>query len=143
VVVAQWWLWCGWCNAATKGIDVYNTNSWSRTSLILLSREQSGEGDIVKDAAGNILPSQRLSSGELLLLQGTFLRLQQTFLCRCGNCRKQQRGLKRMRTRSTMGSSMSRSMEPPVHFQPENHAIDNEFCQQGFSGGLTIIFFIG
>lgn len=46
-------------------IDVYNTNSWPRTSLVLVPRELSAGGDVVKDAGGNILPSQRLSTGEL------------------------------------------------------------------------------
>ena len=46
-------------------IDVLNTNSWPRSGLILLSPLQSAAGDIVKDASGAVIPSQRLSTGEL------------------------------------------------------------------------------
>ncbi len=49
----------------SDAIDIYNTNSWVRTDLITLSPELSAAGDVVKDAAGNIVPSQRLSTGEL------------------------------------------------------------------------------
>lgn len=46
-------------------VDVFNTNSWARTSLVLVPLNLSAAGDIVKDEAGNVLPSQRLSTGEL------------------------------------------------------------------------------
>jgi hypothetical protein len=46
-------------------IDVYNTHSWPRTDLVLLSREQSSVGDLVVDEKGIRVPSQRLSTGEL------------------------------------------------------------------------------
>jgi len=49
-------------------IDVYNTNSWPRTDLVLLPAQESGEGDLVTDDRGNPMPSQRLSSGELAVL---------------------------------------------------------------------------
>ncbi|HVU98678.1 MAG TPA: glycoside hydrolase family 38 C-terminal domain-containing protein [Puia sp.] len=48
-----------------NSIDIYNTNSWPRTDLILLSHKASAAGDKVTDAAGNTFPSQRLSTGEL------------------------------------------------------------------------------
>ena len=51
-----------------SGIDVYNTNSWDRTDVLYLTAEQSTAGDLVVDAAGNPVPSQRLSSGELAVL---------------------------------------------------------------------------
>jgi hypothetical protein len=47
------------------GIDVVNTNSWARTSLVLVPPALSGEGDIVRTAQGTQIPSQRLSTGEL------------------------------------------------------------------------------
>jgi alpha-mannosidase len=50
------------------GIDVYNTNSWERTDVVSLTAEQSAVGDFVVDAAGNSIPSQRLSTGELVVL---------------------------------------------------------------------------
>ncbi|MEZ6076879.1 MAG: hypothetical protein R3C56_14805 [Pirellulaceae bacterium] len=45
--------------------DVYNTASWNRDGLVLLSPEQSAVGDLVQDAAGHPVASQRLASGEL------------------------------------------------------------------------------
>ena len=49
-------------------LDVYNTNSWQRTDVVFLTAEQSAVGDLVVDAAGNAIPSQRLSTGELVVL---------------------------------------------------------------------------
>ena len=51
-------------------IDVFNTNSWARTSLVLVPRELSANGDVVKDASGKVLASQRLSTGELAFVAG-------------------------------------------------------------------------
>ncbi|MEX6688687.1 polysaccharide lyase family protein [Danxiaibacter flavus] len=50
---------------AQNTIDVLNTNSWAKTGLVIVSAQQSANGDVVKDAAGNVFPSQRLSTGEL------------------------------------------------------------------------------
>jgi hypothetical protein len=47
-------------------IDVFNTASWPRTDLVTLPRET--QGDAVKDAQGQQVPSQRLASGELVFL---------------------------------------------------------------------------
>ena len=49
-------------------IDVYNTTSWRRTELVLVSKELSAAGDHVKDHEGRPVPSQRLSTGELAIL---------------------------------------------------------------------------
>lgn len=49
-------------------VDVANTNSWVRTDLVQLSKEQSQAGDKVLDEQGNQVPSQRLTSGELVFL---------------------------------------------------------------------------
>ncbi|RFM26776.1 polysaccharide lyase family protein [Deminuibacter soli] len=51
--------------AVANAVDIVNTSSWPRTELVTLSRELSAAGDIVKDAAGTIIPSQRLTTGEL------------------------------------------------------------------------------
>ena len=51
-----------------NAIDVFNTNSWDRTDVVYFTAEQSAAGDLVVDAAGNPVPSQRLSSGELAVL---------------------------------------------------------------------------
>jgi hypothetical protein len=54
--------------AATPSVffTVVNTLSWPRSELVALSAEQSAEGDRVEDLNGKPMPSQRLSSGELV-----------------------------------------------------------------------------
>ncbi|HEU5122552.1 MAG TPA: glycoside hydrolase family 38 C-terminal domain-containing protein [Verrucomicrobiae bacterium] len=47
-------------------INVVNTLSWKRSQLVTLTAEQSRAGDLVKDSKGKPVPSQRLSSGELV-----------------------------------------------------------------------------
>ncbi|MET3608764.1 glycoside hydrolase family 38 C-terminal domain-containing protein [Mucilaginibacter rubeus] len=51
--------------AAANKVDVYNTLSWPRTDVVYVPAGLSKAGDLVKDATGNAIPSQRLSSGEL------------------------------------------------------------------------------
>lgn len=46
-------------------IDVHNSCSWSRTEVVILSKEKSSSGDHVKNEHGASVPSQRLSTGEL------------------------------------------------------------------------------
>ena len=46
--------------------DVFNTASWPRTDLVTLPKET--QGDAVKEAGGQPVPSQRLASGELVFL---------------------------------------------------------------------------
>ncbi|MGO8675248.1 MAG: polysaccharide lyase family protein [Limisphaerales bacterium] len=52
--------------ATTLEYDVFNTASWPRTDLVTLPKET--QGDVVKEAGGQTVPSQRLSSGELVFL---------------------------------------------------------------------------
>ena len=47
-------------------IDVFNTTSWRRTGLVTLS--VNTKGDMVKDNTDKLIPSQRLSTGELVFL---------------------------------------------------------------------------
>ncbi len=49
-------------------VDVFNTSCWPRTDLVVLSKEQVAAGDVVTDSAGQPVPSQRLSTGELAFL---------------------------------------------------------------------------
>ncbi|RFZ85226.1 glycoside hydrolase [Mucilaginibacter terrenus] len=49
-------------------IDVYNTNMWKRTDIVVVPASLSKSGDIVKDLSGRKIPSQRLSSGELVFI---------------------------------------------------------------------------
>ena len=48
--------------------DVVNTCSWDRTDLVVVPAGQSGRGELVRDAAGVIVPSQRLRDGRLAFL---------------------------------------------------------------------------
>ena len=52
--------------AVANAVDVYNTASWTRTDLVTLPKETTG--DQVTDADGRVVPSQRLSTGELVFL---------------------------------------------------------------------------
>jgi hypothetical protein len=47
-------------------VDVFNTASWPRTDLVTLPKETRGNS--VKDERGRAVPSQRLSTGELVFL---------------------------------------------------------------------------
>lgn len=49
-------------------ITVFNTESWNRTDLVVLSKELALKGDIVMDSDGNEVLSQVLSSGELVFM---------------------------------------------------------------------------
>jgi hypothetical protein len=49
-------------------LDVFNTSSWQRTDLVALTKEQSAAGERVVDAKDKVVPSQRLSSGQLVFL---------------------------------------------------------------------------
>jgi len=51
--------------ATSNAIDVFNTSSWTRTNLVLVPAALSTQGDQVKDAKGSVVPSQRLSTGDL------------------------------------------------------------------------------
>jgi len=53
---------------STVSVDVANTNSWLRSDIVVLTKEQSVAGDKVLDELGNHVSSQRLSSGELVFL---------------------------------------------------------------------------
>ncbi|MFD2147655.1 glycoside hydrolase family 38 C-terminal domain-containing protein [Mucilaginibacter antarcticus] len=57
-------------SAAVKinAVDVYNTLSWPRTDVVYVSAALSKAGDMVKDASGKTVPSQRLSTGELVFV---------------------------------------------------------------------------
>lgn len=48
-----------------SAFDVWNTSSFSRSDMILLSKEQSAAGDLATDEDGKQLRTQRLSTGEL------------------------------------------------------------------------------
>ncbi|MHC4728039.1 MAG: glycoside hydrolase family 38 N-terminal domain-containing protein, partial [Planctomycetota bacterium] len=49
-------------------IDVFNTNSWLRTDLVVLPKEMIVSGELIKDTDNKIVKSQRLSTGDLAFL---------------------------------------------------------------------------
>jgi len=51
-------------------IDIFNTTSWPRTDVVLIPKNLSGSGDLVKDESGKPVPSQHLLSGELAVFVG-------------------------------------------------------------------------
>ena len=52
---------------ADSAVDVFNTSSWTRTDLVTIPKE-AAKGDVVQDTNGRVVPSQRLSTGELVLM---------------------------------------------------------------------------
>jgi alpha-mannosidase len=55
-------------SAKVNSIDVYNTLSWARAGVVYVPANLSSAGDLVKDASGKKIPSQRLSTGELVFV---------------------------------------------------------------------------
>ncbi len=51
-------------------VDVVNTLSWERTGLVVVPASMSRAGDLVRDASGGPVPSQRLRTGELAFVAG-------------------------------------------------------------------------
>ena len=47
-----------------SAIDVFNTCSWPRTDLVVLPKQWNLAGEMVRDADGKLVQSQRLSTGE-------------------------------------------------------------------------------
>ena len=56
--------------AQPAGIDIWNTASYPRTELVVLSKEHSADGDRVTDEKGKPVPSQRLTTGALAFIAG-------------------------------------------------------------------------
>lgn len=57
-----------WDGPAEGGVTVINTHSWPHGGLVTLARKDSQRGNRVVDDNGNEVPSQRLTSGELVFL---------------------------------------------------------------------------
>ena len=54
--------------AIANAVDVFNTASWPRTDLVTLPKTMELAGDVVKNDMGQVVPSQRLSGGELVFM---------------------------------------------------------------------------
>lgn len=55
-------------DAEVNAVEVFNTLSWPRTDLVLLPADLPRIGDRVKTAAGHVVASQRLATGELAFI---------------------------------------------------------------------------
>lgn len=55
-------------NPKQEAFDIYNLSSWLRSDLVLLNPAQTKLGDRVTDESGKLVPSQRLTTGELAVL---------------------------------------------------------------------------
>jgi hypothetical protein len=53
-----------------SSLDVFNTCSWTRTDLVILPEDMKVAGDVVKNSEGQVVKSQRLSTGELAFIAG-------------------------------------------------------------------------
>ena len=51
-----------------SALDVFNTASWPRTDLVTVPQTMKPAGDVVKDDRGHVVPSQRLTNGDLVFL---------------------------------------------------------------------------
>lgn len=54
--------------ASLSQFDVFNTCNWARSDIVALPKADAVGGDQIIDSAGNPVPSQRLSTGELVFL---------------------------------------------------------------------------
>ncbi|MFN8240717.1 MAG: glycoside hydrolase family 38 C-terminal domain-containing protein [Bacteroidales bacterium] len=54
--------------AQVSAIEVINTHSWDVTDLVTIKPDMNIAGPIVKDKSGAIVPSQKLSTGELVFV---------------------------------------------------------------------------
>ena len=129
--------------AAGNAVDVFNTNSWARTGLVLLSRDQSQAGDKITDATGNSIPSQRLSGGELAFVARDippFAAKRYTITAGSltggapvnADTHSLDNGLLHVNIDATTG----------VITSLKNPAIDNEFVDTDSSGGLNDYLFL-
>jgi alpha-mannosidase len=128
---------------SVNGVDIYNTNSWARTGLVLLSKELSAAGDVVKDAGGKLLSSQRLSNGELAFVSSEIppFAAKRYFVSggsASGGSAVQadnhslDNGILHVGVDATTGAITSL----------KNHSIDNEFVDTDSSGGLNDYLFL-
>ena len=125
------------------GVDIYNTNSWPRTGLVLLTPEQSAAGDKVTDATGNSLPSQRLSNGELAFVAKDIPPFAaKRYFVTAGmantntpvhaDTHSLDNGILHVDIDGTTGAITSL----------KHHSIDNEFVNTDSSGGLNDYLFL-
>lgn len=54
--------------AESATIDIFNTNSWPRTDIVVIPKDYTGPNNRVTDDTGAPVPSQRLTTGELAIL---------------------------------------------------------------------------
>lgn len=135
-----------------NALDIFNTNSWPRTDLILLTREQSAAGDRVTDAAGNPIPAQRLSTGELAFIAKDIppFAARRYFVSNGSNKTNPSTPATNATSRVTSDNNSLDNGIIKVVIDPttgaitslKNHSIDNEFVDTDSSGGLNDYLFL-
>jgi len=132
-------------SAVENAIDVYNTNSWPRTGLVLVPRELSTAGDVVKDANGQIITSQRLSTGELaFLIKNVAPYAAQRFWIGPGAASEGSNAAVKIDTHSLDNGIVHVGIDGTtgVINSLKRQGIDNEFVDTDSSGGLNDYLFL-
>lgn len=137
-------------NTLANAIDVFNTNSWPRTGLVLVPQALSTSGDKITDPDGNTIPSQRLSTGALAFVATAIppFAAKRFFI---GPGPANSAGSKAVDDRSIAVDDHSLDNgilhvaideKTGVISSLKNHSIDNEFVDTDSSGGLNDYLFL-
>jgi hypothetical protein len=134
----------GQATPIAHGFDIYNTNSWPRTSLITLTKEQSAEGNKITDAAGNLIPSQRLSNGELAFVAKDIPPFAaKRYFISAGQNKTDNSPIKTSTSELDNGIlHVSIDATTGAITSLKNHGIENEFVNTDSSGGLNDYLFL-
>ncbi len=128
-----------------QAVDVYNTCSWPRGGVVVLSKEQSAAGDLVADAEGNRVPSQRLATGELAFVVKDVPPLAgRRFLINPGRADSQAAGRARADNASLRNSLISVKVDPAsgAIASLQDAKTGAEFCDAKSGVGLNRYFYV-
>lgn len=125
---------------STNAVNVYNTHSWAQTGLVLL---KSATGDKVTDDKGDVIPSQRLSTGELAFVA---VDVPPFASRRYSVSAGQAEGGKAVYAEgNTLDNGIVRVVVDPhtgAVVSLKNHSINNEFADTVSGGGLNDYLFL-
>jgi alpha-mannosidase len=124
-------------------VDVFNTSSWPRTDLVVLSRDLSAAGDVVADPKGKTVPSQRLSTGELAFLAQSVPPLAgRRFTITTGKAAAS--GTAKAETNGLRTSAVSVQVDPAsgAIASLRSTAIDAELCDNRSGVGLNRYYYV-